>query len=217
MRTFPATAARNGKASRGATDVVHTPLTIRAKPRKLGARAEADVRARVTRAFGRWAPMIASIAVRIEDENGPKGGVDLRFALQLELTGHAPLHVESTAATLPEAAAATHAAGERAMKKLLGRLGRSAGRTPEPGPSLPPELASPRRRRGHEHRNDSRAAFALEDSATRPSRKSTRTSSNRQKAATPKERTTQLQANAPSAVAARARARRSGTRATSMP
>lgn len=206
MRTFPATADKAGKATLGATDVAHTPLTIRARPRKLGARAEADVRARVTRAFGRWAPMLASITVRIEDENGPKGGADIRFALQLEVTGHPPVHVESTAPTLVEAEATTLKAAEQTMKKLLGRLGRSAGRTPEHGPSLPREVASPRRRRGHEHKNDSRAVAALEDSATRPSRKSTRGSSNRAKPSQGKERTAAAKVVSPSARATRARA-----------
>jgi hypothetical protein len=206
MPTFPATSAKAGKANRGATDVAQTPLEIRARPRKLGKAAEAEIRERVSRAFGHWAPMIAAMTARIEDENGPKGGVDRRFALQIDLTGHPPVHVEHKAATTAEAEALTIKAGVAAMKKLMGRLHRSAGRTSVPGPSVPAAQASPRKRRGHERRNDSKAAAVLEDSASKPSRKSTRGSSNHQRAATPKQLTSQLAASAPTAVATRARA-----------
>lgn len=210
MKTFPASDPKDGKATRGATGVTHTPFEIRARPRKLGKRAEDDLRERVTRAFGRWARMITAMTARVEDVNGPKGGVDIRFALQIDLAGHPPVHVEHVAATLAEAEAGTIKAAERALKKLFGRLGRSAGRVVEHGPSVPAKVASPRRRRTHEHVNDSRAVAVLEDSATKPSRKSTRRSSNRAKAATPKQRTTQLAANAPASVARRARATSTG-------
>jgi hypothetical protein len=61
-------------------------------------------------------------------------------------------------------------------------------------------------------RNTAGMTAALEDSRTRPSRKSTRRSTNRIKAATPKQRTTQLGVHDPKAAATRARAHRPATR-----
>jgi hypothetical protein len=57
-------------------------------------------------------------------------------------------------------------------------------------------------------RNVAGMTAALEDSRTTPSRKSTRKSKNRAKAATPLQRTVQLQAHSPGARANRAKARR---------
>jgi hypothetical protein len=59
-------------------------------------------------------------------------------------------------------------------------------------------------------RNSAGMTAALEDSRTAPSRKSTRRSANRMKAATPKQRTVQLAVHAPTAEATRARARKTG-------
>ena len=55
-----------------------------------------------------------------------------------------------------------------------------------------------------------RATATLEDSRTTPSRKSTRRSANRQKSATPKQRTVQLASRSPKRRATRARAARGG-------
>jgi hypothetical protein len=54
----------------------------------------------------------------------------------------------------------------------------------------------------------SRATATLEDSRTTPSRKSTRKSANRQKSATPKQRTVQLASRSPKTRATRARVAR---------
>lgn len=63
-------------------------------------------------------------------------------------------------------------------------------------------------------RNTAGMTAALEDSRGMPSRKSTRRSTNRTKAATPKQRTTQLAVHAPTAGATRARARDKTRRST---
>lgn len=61
-------------------------------------------------------------------------------------------------------------------------------------------------------RNTAGMTAALEDSRTSPSRKSTRRSTNRIKAATPKQRTTQLALHAPKAAATRAQAQKRAPR-----
>jgi hypothetical protein len=61
-------------------------------------------------------------------------------------------------------------------------------------------------------RNTAGMTVALEDSRTRPSRKSTRRATNRVKSATPKQRTTQLAAHAPTVEATRANAQIHGRR-----
>lgn len=204
MPSFPATSAKDGKAGRGSTSVALTPLDIRARGRAIGPRIKDDIRVRATRAFGKWATVIRNITVRIEDVNGPKGGVDTRFAVQVLVDGYEPIHVEHSAATLAEAEAATLKAAEQRLKKLLARLGRAAGRVSVPGPSAPPKAKPRRTTQVTTHKRDDGMAVVQEESSGRPSRKSTRRSSNRSKSSEQLQRTVQLKANSSSAVAARA-------------
>jgi hypothetical protein len=144
MPRFPSTATKAGKAARGPSSVDTTPLTIRSRTR-LQKQLETKVRASTAKTFARWARLIERITIRFEDVNGPRGGVGHRCSIHAALTGLAPVHVESDAANPAEAFAAVLAAAERAVRRILSRRGRSAGRistrdvprfVAEPAPSL---------------------------------------------------------------------------------
>lgn len=127
MPSFPRSTSKAGKADRGPTPVATTPLTIRARPR-LDAALDASVRDRTSRAMGRWARMIERITIRFADENGPRGGVDCRCALDIVVTGLPPVHVDRLAADPGAAFGPALRAAVQAVRRLLEHRQRSAGR-----------------------------------------------------------------------------------------
>jgi hypothetical protein len=102
----------------------------------------------------------------------------------------------------------------RSKDNLDDVLAKGKAREPEGDTSRPGVSATDKKAGGRStaRRNvkkaTSRATATLEDSRTTPSRKSTRKSANRQKSATPKQRTVQLASRSPKTRATRARVAR---------
>jgi ribosome-associated translation inhibitor RaiA len=71
--------------------------------------------------LGRFAPRIQSVAVRLCDLNGPKGGTDKRCLLRLKLAGEGSVHVVGTDAGV-------YAAVARAAERAFWLLARSVER-----------------------------------------------------------------------------------------
>jgi len=76
---------------------------------------------RIQFSVGRFAGRIRSLTVRLSDVNGPRGGVDQRCSVRVELEGGRPVIVR-------EERASVHAA----IAAALGRAGRAVQRTLKP-------------------------------------------------------------------------------------
>ena len=72
---------------------------------------------RVGFAFARFADLVRAVELRLQDINGPRGGVGITCLARLHLTDGAEVLVESTAATPEEGIA-------RAVPRLSSRLRR---------------------------------------------------------------------------------------------
>ena len=95
-----ASVPREAKRVAGRTTAADTPVYIRAVGAPLSAAAKAEIRRKLGRKLGRHALDIERTSVRIEDVNGPRGGVDHACRIKVVLTGLPSVVVEHTAATL---------------------------------------------------------------------------------------------------------------------
>lgn len=255
-----ARARRDGEESGGVTPGA-IPTMLRSRV-PLTERDRTQMRARLARALARSAGRIERVWASIEDENGPRGGVDIVCRLVVTLSGR-PRLAATARATAPRLALARAAqimarsvtralavTGQRAVREsrrmpppasaarpvppargddgsLIGRrVGRSRANLeralarPEKErrdvfvDTAQPGRSASDRRAGYgataarnTKRNTAGMQATLEDSRTVPSRKLSRRSANRLKAAPQLTRTVQLAVHAPGAEAARHRAR----------
>ena len=97
-------------------------VSIRGGRMKLGAELEEYITRRLHFALGRFGPAIQRVNVRTEDLNGPRGGIDKRchILVQLRASGGSPITVDSDDSDL-------YAAVDRAAE----RIGRSVTRALE--------------------------------------------------------------------------------------
>lgn len=102
--------AERGPAGRGAA--AQLPAYIRAVGAPLSAAAKAEFRRKLGRKLGRHAPEIERASVRIDDVNGPRGGVDKRCRIKIVLSGLPSLVVEEQHESL-------HAAFDGALDRVL--------------------------------------------------------------------------------------------------
>jgi hypothetical protein len=258
-RKLPARVPRADKRIAGATDIYGTPMHIRVAGVQLDPKEKRALRARLGRQLERFAPHVTEIAVRFEDLNGPRGGVDTVCRIAISATGMGRLVVESHDVDAKGAARKATRQAKVALSRALEREGRTTPRAkarrgdgigrrhhapPPPRPeggsligrrvgrsranllraaerpekerrdawtdtSLPGVSASDRKAGGgstaarNTRLRARRAAVTLEDSATKPSRKSTRKSANRQKAGSKQGRREKRKLHAPSSRARR--------------
>lgn len=205
MLRFPTRTPKAGKETRGKTPVATTPIDIRTKL-SLTERFEDHVRTRLAARIGHAATVIERGTVRFEDVNGPKGGVDTVCKIRL-VVSQAPAVQVSARGQRPDDAfkaaldpLARALEKMRATHKLFTHRGRNRPRRERPTPLASATPRAPRAKPKTILANDSRATAALElEPAVRPSRKSTRKSSNRGKPSQKLERTAQAQAVTPRA------------------
>jgi ribosome-associated translation inhibitor RaiA len=88
------------------------PAYIRAVGAPLSAAAKAEFRRKLGRKLGRHAPEIERASVRIDDVNGPRGGVDKRCRIKIVLSGLPSVVVEQQHESL-------HAAFDGALDRVL--------------------------------------------------------------------------------------------------
>jgi ribosome-associated translation inhibitor RaiA len=185
---FAATVARADRRTSGRTWAPRTPVAVRTS----GVTVEADLRERIHERLGwrlgKFAPRIERISVRLEDVNGPRGGVDVACRIKAVMSSFPSVVVTEVAKTPVEAFDRAGLRLERAVRGAIGRRGRSAGPVglEVPRAAGTRRAAAPRPAASTAERNRKRrapkATVALEGSArARPSRKTTRGSANRAK------------------------------------
>jgi hypothetical protein len=204
MATLTSRTSKVGKAARGRTAVSETPLAIRGDMR-LDGPAQTRARAKLGRALASMAPRIERLTVRIEDVNGPRGGADARCRMKAVIAGAPSVVIDQSAHDPEEALALATPRLRRALRELFDRQG---GRMPSPARTEPArKRQAPTRQENkvtstaaRNWRNPNRRmAVALEDSQTKPSRKTTRGSANRTRSANKKTRRQRNRAATPRA------------------
>ena len=175
------------------------PLEIRDLDGALDGSLDAWVHERLGRQLGKYLAQIERIHVRFGDENGPKGGIDRNCMIHVVLSALPPVVVEMRAGEDREAFDLAAGRTERALKKMMQKhgfsnkhKGRQRRQHAEPDQELvqasledagmldgddeaDAPLFAARNTKGH----DDGMTYALEDTTqARPSRKSTRASSN---------------------------------------
>lgn len=96
-------------------------LRLRSEGFRITGALDDFVRLRLRRALGRFRDCIDRVAVSMRDENGPRGGVDKRVALQIGLRGLRPVTVEARAVDLYDAIGRGSQRAERQVARLLDR------------------------------------------------------------------------------------------------
>jgi hypothetical protein len=214
---------RKGRVARAA--IVAPPLRIRATGVALTAEIEKRTRTVLSRRLSRFGTQIQRIDVRLKDVNGPRGGADTVARIQVKVVGRPSVFVEERALDAHRALARAAASLSQAMDSAIGKLGRRAPAGARPSSSsssassaaAPASGAAPSRRAppaSTPRRRPRRRGmiYRLEESATKPSRKSTRKSVNRAKGASQLSRRTRRAKQSPKARASRAQSQRKRSR-----
>jgi hypothetical protein len=223
---------RSQKARAGRTRVEETPLRIHVSGVHLPADFRPHARELLGRRLGRFATHIERATVRFEDVNGPRGGVDTLCRIQLTVSRRPTVFVESRAVDAPSALKRSATAAANAMDRSVGRAGLRTlpptERALEEREATSVEAEAPRERVGKRRavrprrrklgggpRPAGRAkptrakmGYKLEQSATKPSRKSTRKGIHKKKSGSKLRRRQVARVRSPKARATRAKIQR---------
>ncbi len=112
-----ATIPRPVKRTAGRTVAADTPAYIRAVGVQLGSDAKDYLRRKLGRKLGKFARRIERASVRIEDVNGPRGGVDKRCRIKVVMSGLPSVVVEHSHESLRAAMDGALARVERAVRQ----------------------------------------------------------------------------------------------------
>ena len=214
MANLDTEAKMSPKRSRGRTPIADTPLLTHARV-ALPEVTRESIEERLRRTLAPFGTRISRAEIRLDDVNGPRGGVGLRCTIDVVFDGGDRVRVEQSAAEVLEAVRRIMPRVAHSVRQHVARSGHKTPRAtlrrraaPEPQEPEPAVPVSPNGKHGkHDGRqNDSGMTYALEDSSGKPSRKSTRASSNHIKAATQLTRRTQRALNSPQARAAKSAA-----------
>jgi putative sigma-54 modulation protein len=102
-------------------DAQKFPVHIRAPQVDLGTIERDYIRRKLGRKFGKYASSIARVSVRIEDVNGPRGGVDQACRIKIVLRGLASVVFEGRNESLNAAVDAALSGAERAVRRTVER------------------------------------------------------------------------------------------------
>ena len=208
------------KRSRGRTRIDDTPLLTHARV-ALPEVTRESIEERLRRTLAPFGTRISRAEIRLDDVNGPRGGVGLRCTIDVLFGGGDRVRIEQRAAEVLEAVRRIMPRVAHRVRQHVGRSGRKTPRAtlrrqaaaePEAAallPSVPEAVPAGSQGKHGKHdggQNDSGMTYALEDSRGKPSRKSTRASSNHIKAATQLTRRTQRALSSPQARAAKSAA-----------
>jgi hypothetical protein len=75
----------------------------------------------LTFALDRFAPRIREVALRVRDENGPRGGVDQRCSLEIKLLGASDVHLHDIDASAEKCVHRLAQKASRLLSKLTHR------------------------------------------------------------------------------------------------
>ena len=209
---LPPAISHAAKRNAGRTLAEGTPLHIRGHHVTVGPALERYVRDRTSRKLGKYAYEEQRLTVRFEDLNGPKRGIDIACRIQIVVPAAPSIVVEERAATPRDAFDLAIVNAERALRHSLDKHGRTQGGKPSRGKKhlaaldaaaraevRPDTERAVRRTPKNQLARAPKAVAALEDSNGKPSRKSTRASSNHIKQGTPLTLRQQDRMNAPEA------------------
>jgi CBS domain-containing protein/ribosome-associated translation inhibitor RaiA len=121
-----ASVPRPFKAQSGRAETGETPAFIRAVGTELDFEDREYLRRKLGRRLGKFAPSIERVSVRIEDVNGPRGGLDKRCRIKVVLSGLPSVMVEEQRPDLQPAMDGALARTERAVRRTLQRRGAQA-------------------------------------------------------------------------------------------
>jgi len=113
--------ARAAKRSAGRTDAAETPVFIRSVGTLLDAADKDYVRRKLGRKLGKFATSIERTSVRVEDMNGPRGGIDKRCRIKVVLSGLPSVHVDERHHSVQAAMDRALAGTERAVRQAVQR------------------------------------------------------------------------------------------------
>jgi CBS domain-containing protein/ribosome-associated translation inhibitor RaiA len=109
------------KTSSGHTAAAQTPAFIRGVGIALHAADREYLRRKLGRRLGKFAPSIERVSVRIEDVNGPRGGIDKRCRIKIVLSGLPSVLIEDQHPDLQAAMDRALDRSARAVKRALQR------------------------------------------------------------------------------------------------
>jgi len=201
------------KRARGRTRIDHTPLVTHSRV-ALPEVTRESIEERLRHTLAPFGTRISRAEIRLDDVNGPRGGVGLRCAIDVVFDGGDRVRIEQSAAEILEAVRRIMPRLAHSVRQHVERSGHKTPRaTIRPPATVEATAAAPAasRQNGRHGKHDGRQkdsgmTYALEDSNGKPSRKSTRASSNHSKAATQLTRRTQRALSSPQARAAKAAA-----------
>jgi CBS domain-containing protein/ribosome-associated translation inhibitor RaiA len=113
--------ARVEKRVAGRTAPAETPAYIRAVGVDLSPEDKDYLRRKLGRKLGKFSPQIERVSVRIEDINGPRGGVDKRCRIKIVLSGLPSVVVEEQHESLQAAMDGALGRAERAVRQSTQR------------------------------------------------------------------------------------------------
>jgi putative sigma-54 modulation protein len=116
-----ASVPRAAKRVAGRTVAADTPVHIRAVGAPLSATAKADIRRKLGRKLGKHALDIERTSVRVEDVNGPRGGVDKRCRIKVVVSALPSVVVEAQHESLHAAIDGALDRVQRAVRQTLKR------------------------------------------------------------------------------------------------
>ncbi|MGQ0713690.1 MAG: CBS domain-containing protein [Gemmatimonadaceae bacterium] len=112
---------RPARRTAGRTSAPQVPANIRTTGVQLDRDARVYVRQRLGMKLGKFAPSIERVTIRVEDVNGPRGGVDQRTRVKVVLSGLPSIVIESRAASLTDSINGALTGAERAVRRALRR------------------------------------------------------------------------------------------------
>lgn len=118
---MPARVPRPIKRGAGRTEAAQTPAHIYASGSFLDRSDRDYLRRKLGRKLGKFARAIERTSVRVEDVNGPRGGIDHRCRIKIVLSGLPSVVVEAQHHTLQAAMDGALDRVERAVRRALVR------------------------------------------------------------------------------------------------
>jgi predicted transcriptional regulator/ribosome-associated translation inhibitor RaiA len=118
---FPAQLPRALKPITGRTKPPLIPANVRVTGVEPGDETRAEIRRKLGARLGKFGSSIERVSVRVEDVNGPRGGVDKTCRIKVVLSGLPSVVFEHQEPVLDAAINGALAGIERAVRKTLGR------------------------------------------------------------------------------------------------
>lgn len=129
---FPAAISRADKRTAGITKTSATPLSIRLSGVTVTPEERAHVRSRLGTKLSKFATTIERCTVRLRDENGPRGGVDISCSIKVVMRRLESVVYEATGTEVREAFDIAAAGVVRSVTRVLGKANRSAPKAKAP-------------------------------------------------------------------------------------